>query len=179
MKGESCNFAAANKVFQRMNKYANTDYKLITRHAEDISGRMMYDILRLRQDIFLVEENMVYPDLDDIDLTAEHVMLYSLAASDRRLDGYARVYYDETERRIKIGRMAIRKECRRKGHGKAVMLEAIGVAGGKLGGSEVWLDAQIHAIPFYGKLGFKVASEEFIEAGIPHVSMVLNVVDAK
>lgn len=162
-----------------MNKYANTDYKLITRRAEDISGRMMYDILRLRQDIFFVEEDIVYPDIDDIDLAAEHVMLYSPAASCRRLDGYARVYYDETERRIKIGRMAIRKECRRKGYGKAVMLEAIGVAGDKPGGSEVWLDAQVHAIPFYERIGFRRASDEFIEVGIPHVRMVANIIKDK
>lgn len=133
-----------------------------------LSAVQLFDILKLRQDVFFVEENIIYPDLDDIDKEAIHVF----TTISGEVASYARVYWDEAEKRVKIGRVATAAEHRGKGLASGIIRRCIEAAKKDFHADEVWLDAQIHATSFYESLGFKVASGRFMEAGIEHVRMV-------
>lgn len=130
----------------------------------------LYDILKLRQDVFMWEENIHYPDLDDVDKEAMHVF----AVDKDVLAAYARVYWEDSEKQAKIGRVVTTPAYRGKGFASKVVKEAVAVAKKHYNVSEVWLDAQEHVISFYESLGFTIASEPFIEAGIKHVKMVIK-----
>lgn len=135
---------------------------------KSLSSIQLFDILRLRQDVFFVEENIIYPDLDDIDKEAIHVF----ATINGEVVSYARVYNDEAEKHVKIGRVVTAAKYRGKGLASEIIKECVKVGKENYGVGEFWLDAQIHAITFYESLGFEIASERFIEAGIEHVRMV-------
>lgn len=150
------------------------NFNILTYDIDSMTGRQMYDILRLRQDVFFVEEDIQYADLDDYDPLAVHVMAVAEDGGEEVLAAYARVYEDVETAHVKIGRVAVAAKYRHMGFGEAVMKAAVSEAHNRFRAHEVWLDAQIHVIGFYEKLGFKQMSEPFIEAGIEHVSMALS-----
>lgn len=128
----------------------------------------LYDILRLREKVFVVEQNCVYADLDDNDQESWHVCLYDGGT----LAAYARYYIlDEKKGIVKIGRVVTDPDYRRKGLGSKVVSAAIRSALGEISPKKFYIEAQCYAIPFYENLGFKVKSEPFLEDGIPHVKM--------
>lgn len=133
-----------------------------------LSALQLFDILKLRQDVFFVEENIIYPDLDDIDKEAIHVF----ATLKGEIVSYARIYNDEIEKRVKIGRVVTAAKHRGKGLASEIINRCVDEGKAKFNASYIWLDAQIHAITFYESLGFKIASDRFMEAGIEHIRMV-------
>ena len=144
--------------------------QLLVSDINSLTGRQMYDVCRLRQDVFTIEQNCWVPELDDTDLVATHILLYE----DNILASYARVYKDDNEGHIKIGRVVTAKAFRGKSLGSDVIRKSIQVAQDKYNAQEVWLDAQVQAIPFYEKCGLKVMSDPFMEDGIQHVKMVFK-----
>ncbi|WP_105104156.1 GNAT family N-acetyltransferase [Microbulbifer pacificus] len=119
----------------------------------------------IRQKVF-VEEQQVPEELewDDLEESAQHFLVYlsNKAVGTGRLTGGG-----------KIGRMAILKEAR--GHGAGLeLLKRICKFARVSGQKNVYLNAQVHAVPFYEKAGFAVTGEEFMEADIPHVRMDLT-----
>lgn len=139
-----------------------------------LTAERLYDILKLRQDVFLFEENIHYPDLDDVDKEAIHVFAVAGGDGKETVASYARVYFDMDEGHVKIGRVVTAAAHRGGGLASKVMANAVSEACKHFGVSEVWLDAQEHVVDFYARLGFTVASEPFIEAGIKHVKMVFR-----
>lgn len=133
-----------------------------------LSAMQLFDILKLRQDVFFVEEKIIYPDLDGIDKEARHVF----TTINGEIASYARVYWDCAEKRVKIGRVVTAAEHRGKGLASEIIRRCVEVGKKDFNAKEIWLDAQIHAVSFYESLGFKVASGRFMEAGIEHVRMV-------
>lgn len=133
-----------------------------------LSAMQLFDILKLRQDVFFVEENIINPDLDDIDKEAIHVF----TTINGEIASYARVYRDRAEKRVKIGRVVTAAERRGKGLASEIIRRCVEIGKKDFKAKEIWLDAQIHAVSFYESLGFKVASGRFIEAGIEHIRMV-------
>ena len=85
---------------------------------------------------------------------------------------YARVYFDPVEKHVKVGRVATAAAYRGLGIGGKVMRRCCEVARDRFKASEVWLDAQLHAVGFYKSMGFQVVSDVFMEAGIEHVRMI-------
>ncbi len=121
-----------------------------------------YDI---RRRVFQDEQGVpAEEEFDADDERATHV----LATVDGTPAGTGRVVFHPDY--AKIGRMAVRKEWRRHGVGRAIMDALTGVAAGR-GVTRFVLHAQVQAIPFYAALGFGIVSEEFEEAGIPHRRM--------
>ncbi|QIL91800.1 GNAT family N-acetyltransferase [Microbulbifer sp. SH-1] len=119
----------------------------------------------IRQKVF-VEEQQVPEDLewDELEESAQHFLVYQSdkAVGTGRLTGGG-----------KIGRMAILKDAR--GHGAGLeLLKRICKFARVSGQKNVYLNAQVHAVPFYEKAGFSVTGEEFMEADIPHVRMDLT-----
>lgn len=122
----------------------------------------------IRQKVF-VEEQQVPEDLewDELEESAQHFLIYqsNKAIGTGRLTGSG-----------KIGRMAILKDARGNGAGLE-LLQRICKFARVSGQKNVYLNAQVHAVPFYEKAGFAVTGEEFMEADIPHVRMDLTLND--
>jgi predicted GNAT family N-acyltransferase len=122
----------------------------------------------LREQVFVREQN-VPADLewDDLDETATHL----LATIDDKPIACARIINYQS-----IGRMAVSKHWRGMWLGMALLLEAIKICK-QQGSKTIVLSAQTHAIGFYRRAGFKVVSDEYLDANIPHVDMQLAFTD--
>lgn len=122
-----------------------------------------YAVWRLRQDVFVVEQECPYADLDgrDAEPGTRHVVL----REDEAVVGYARVLDDGAQWRI--GRVALARSARGRGLADVVVETALQVCPDR----DVVLDAQAPLVGWYERLGFAVAGAEFLEDGIPHVPM--------
>lgn len=139
------------------------------RRFDELTVRELYAVLKLRSDVFVVEQECVYPDLDNKDLSAYHVWLEDggeIVAYLRVLD--AGVSFEEAS----IGRVISVR--RREGFGTRIVAEGIRVAKEKFGADAIRIEAQTYARGLYEKLGFVQTTEEFLEDGIPHIGMLLN-----
>ena len=123
----------------------------------------------LRRAVF-IDEQGVDPDLevDGLDSEATHL----LAVKNGHPVGTARILF--TEDMAKVGRVCVLPELRGTGMGKALMMAAIAECRSRLGLAQVRLGAQTYAIGFYQALGFVAEGPEFMDAGIPHREMVLE-----
>lgn len=141
---------------------------LYIKHFNELTTMELYRILRARAEIFVVEQDCVYQDLDNKDLNAWHVWYEDedgVAAYCRVLD--KGVSY---ENEGSIGRVITVK--RGTGLGYKVMMEGIRIAEEKFGQTSLRISAQQYAQGFYEKCGFVRVSEPYLEDDIPHVQMV-------
>ena len=136
------------------------------KHFTELAAEELYEILKLRVDVFVVEQNCPYPEIDGRDQDAWHVSL----REGGRLLAYLRVL-PRGEGEAAIGRVLAVE--RRRGLGTKVVEEGIRVAREKLGAGRIYLEAQTYARGLYEKLGFRPCGEEFLEDGIPHIPMEL------
>lgn len=130
---------------------------------DDLAPRTAYELWRLRQQVFVVEQDCPYPDLDgrDLEETTRHVVLLE----DDDLIGCLRVLDDGDWARI--GRVAVAQGARGRGLAARILDEALAVCGDR----EVRLDAQTGLTAFYAGYGFVVTGPEFDEDGVMHVPM--------
>ena len=131
----------------------------------DLTTTSLYEILKARVNVFVVEQNCPYPELDDIDYRSIHVYL----EENGKILGYCRVFQRD-ESLIQIGRVLSTE--RKKHYGYRVMEQGIKVAKEVFKGNQIYIEAQCYAIAFYEKFGFVTISEPFLEDGIPHVKMI-------
>jgi ElaA protein len=129
---------------------------------DDLPAPRLYEVLRFRQAIFVVEQASPYEDLDGRDQPAEHL----LAHIDGTLAGYLRVIPEEG--RVGIGRVAVASAYRRRGVARQMMEAAFA----RYPGAEVAISAQTYLAPFYAGLGFSPTSSEYDDTGVPHIDMV-------
>lgn len=143
--------------------------ELHVKRFDELSAAELYAILKLRVEVFMLEQRCLYPELDGLDRDALHVWLSDndgVAAYLRILGRGMRSEY------VTIGRViAVR---RRGGLGTQVMREGIRAARERLGADSIYVEAQTYAQHFYGRLGFRRISEPFDEDGISHVKMLLD-----
>ncbi|MCM3725701.1 GNAT family N-acetyltransferase [Neobacillus cucumis] len=128
------------------------------------------DAFSIRKIVFVKEQNVpIEEEIDQYEDDATHFVMYGdtdnpLAAGRFRVvDGYG-----------KVERICVLKEARKSGAGRK-MMNAIETFARKQGLHKLKLNAQTHAIPFYAGLGYEVVSEEFLDAGIPHKTMVKQI----
>ncbi len=135
----------------------------------ELSTRDIHDVLRLRQTIFIVEQNCAFADADGLDIEAIH----GLGRSDRgELVAVARLLPPGCKYPIpSIGRVAVAKHSRSCGHGRSMVAQALFEARRRFPISPVHIDAQAYLERFYASFGFVRISEPFDEDGIPHVAM--------
>lgn len=139
----------------------------VVKRFEELTVEELYEILKLRADVFIVEQNCVYQDIDDKDKGAWHVFL----RDDDGLKAYLRVLDKGVVfKEVSIGRVVSKK--REQGFGKMVMEVGIKTAIDKFGADKIKIVAQSYAEGFYRKMGFVTVSEEFMYDGIPHVYMI-------
>lgn len=144
--------------------------KLFVKHFSELSTGELYRILRLRAEVFVVEQNCPYQDLDDRDQDAWHVWIEDEGGE---VLACLRVFrFDESH--SQIGRVVDSSAVRGTGVGKSLMLKGIDVAKEHFPGLPILIHAQQYAKGFYEKCGFEVSSDPFDEDGIPHVEMLLN-----
>ncbi|MCU0402106.1 MAG: GNAT family N-acetyltransferase [Algoriphagus sp.] len=135
----------------------------------ELTNDELYAILRLRSEVFVVEQNCPYLDLDNKDQKCHHLMLYD----EDRLAAYCRllpagISFSE----ISIGRVISAPSHRGTGVGKKVMQLGIDYCEELFGKGPIRIGAQVFAKPFYEALGFVAEGEEYLEDDIPHVEMV-------
>jgi ElaA protein len=141
--------------------------ELIVKHFDELSTRELYEILKTRAEIFVVEQDCVYQDLDDKDQDAIHVFCWN---DKGRVAGCLRVFMkDEDNKVAQIGRVVTLEHG--KGLGGKLLRKGVEVAESSFGANSIYLEAQKYAIGYYAKEGFEVVSDEFLEDGIPHVKM--------
>ena len=131
----------------------------------------LYRILKLRQDVFIVEQNCVYADLDDLDQPAWHM----LASRDESLLAYLRCFppglvYEESA----LGRIAVNPEARGLKLGREIVQRGIDFNRERWPGAGIRIGAQQYLVQFYESYGFVTDSDVYDEDGIPHVKMVLE-----
>ncbi|MBQ5334587.1 MAG: GNAT family N-acetyltransferase [Oscillospiraceae bacterium] len=144
--------------------------KLNIRHYRDLTTDELYEILRARCAVFVVEQNCPYQDLDGLDQRSVHVFY---TREDGSVAGCLRLYtLDGEHGTVHLGRVVTTD--RGTGLGRKMLHEGVLQARAMLPGCEIVIHAQCYAIGFYAKEGFRVTSEEFMEDDIPHVEMRLS-----
>jgi ElaA protein len=147
------------------------DWRLVRLKA--MSGPEVYDVLALRQAVFMIEQGIDVLDADGLDLEALHLC----GRSDEGLIAYARIFLlegedEEYERAVKIGRVVVAEGARGRGLGRELMLQALSCAAELAPDAPVVMSVQSHLVAFYESLGFGLAGEIYDDHGVPHVDMV-------
>lgn len=142
-------------------------YKVFISTYSQLSKDELMEILRSRQDVFVVEQNCPYPDIDDHDYDSTFVFI----RNDRKLCASMRMF-ERDERTIQLGRILTLE--RGKGWGRIMMESAIRHIRENTPYEQIYIEAQTYAAGFYERFGFRTASAEFLEDGIPHVVMLAD-----
>lgn len=139
---------------------------------DELNKNELYDLLKLRSEVFVVEQNCVYQDIDDKDIKGTH--FFGQDGSD--LIAYLRV----TEagvlypNHISIGRVVVKQTHRNKKLGNEILAKAIDFCRKKFPKTPIKISAQTHLKSFYNQLGFEFKGEAYLEDGIPHCAMYLG-----
>ncbi len=139
---------------------------------EELSPHELYAILRLRSEVFVVEQDCVYLDMDDKDQQSHHL----LGSLHNRLIAYTRILppgssYSEPS----IGRVVTSPSARRSGAGRLLMMQSINAVHGLYGEIPIRIGAQLYLKEFYGSFGFVQQGEIYLEDGIEHIHMLKGV----
>ncbi|QMU29232.1 GNAT family N-acetyltransferase [Adhaeribacter radiodurans] len=129
----------------------------------------LYNLLRLRSEVFVVEQNCIFLEMDNKDQTCHHLLLYQnnqLAACARLLP--PGLYYEQ----ISIGRIVTSLQARGTGLGKKLVSTAIKECYRLFGTGPIKIGAQLYAKAFYEKFGFTQTGEIYDEDGIDHIHMI-------
>ena len=143
-------------------------------HFDDLSNAALYAILRLRSEVFVVEQNCVFLDMDDKDQQCFHVSGWHKG----KLVAYTRlvppgISYDEPS----IGRVVTSPAARRTGIGKILMQYSIEKLFSIFGKQPIKIGAQLYLKNFYESIGFSVAGPVYIEDGIDHIEMLFPILE--
>ena len=135
----------------------------------ELSTHELYAVLQLRAEVFVVEQDCVYQDLDNKDLDAYPV----LGVLDTKIVAYARIfkpgdYFLESS----IGRIVVKKEFRKFQYGYQLVQNSIQFIENNLQQNTILISAQSYLTKFYNSLGFTQVGEEYLEDGIPHIKML-------
>ncbi len=141
--------------------------KLTVKKYDGLTLDELYEIVRVRLEVFVTEQKCIYNDLDFVDKQAYHVFLIE----DGRIYGYLRVYSLDAKT-AKIGRVL--STVRGEGYGGQVLSAGIETAFETMGKEEIIIHSQSYATGFYEKYGFEIYGEEFLEENIPHRYMRLR-----
>ncbi|MBO7197074.1 MAG: GNAT family N-acetyltransferase [Clostridia bacterium] len=129
----------------------------------ELSARELYEIVRARQEIFLMEQNIICRDFDGVDYDSMHCFLWE----NDKVVAYMRAFMVDGE--IHLGRFLTVRHG--EGLGRRLMELSLPVVKDKFNCEKISFHAQKHAEGFYKKFGFKTVSDVFLEEGIEHVKM--------
>ena len=144
----------------------NADWKIKT--FSELNTTELYEIIKARINVFVVEQDCPYPDLDDYDQKAIHLW----AEKEGEVLAYCRIFdkgikYNETS----IGRVVTTEKARGTGFGKQLIIYALDIIENRLGTPEVRISAQDYLLKFYSGFGFQDTGKKYLEDNIPHTEM--------
>ena len=145
-------------------------YTWLTKPFAELTLKQLYEVLKLRQDVFIVEQECCYDDIDSADDAAVHMLV---VGSDEQLVAYLRLFEpgvrcDEAS----IGRIIVSRAARGVGLGKRLVEQGIDYCQSAFPNAGIRIEAQAHLQKFYADCGFETVSESRLVDGIPHVDML-------
>ena len=142
-------------------------------HFTDLTAIDVYQLAKLRIDVFVVEQACAYPELDNLDLLDDTVHLFASLAS--QPTAYARILAPRPHAPqplpLRIGRVVVARNNRRQGLASALMKRVMAHCETEFTGQDLYLAAQVEVMDFYSSLGFAHCSEPYLEDGIEHIDM--------
>ena len=147
---------------------------IVIKKFSELSTEEIYNILKLRAEVFVVEQNCVYQDIDEKDKKATHLFI----EKNNEIIAYTRIFKkgDYYEENPSIGRVVVSKKERGKNLGKEIMLNSIEFIKKEMEGRKIELSAQKYLDKFYKDLDFYSEGEDYLEDGIPHQRMFYDLV---
>ncbi len=138
----------------------------------ELDVQSVYQLFKLRQQVFVIEQTCLYEDIDELDLQALHLLGQDQSSS---LIAYLRILapglcYDEPA----IGRVVVNPTCRGEGLGRLLIEQGTRLTREHFGQTAIRISAQQHLTQLYSEAGFEVAGEMYVEDGIAHVEMLLT-----
>ncbi len=135
----------------------------------ELSLSELYKVLRLRAEVFVVEQDCVYQDIDNKDQKALHVIGYK----NNNIIAYTRIFdAGDYFEKASIGRVVVSETERKYGYGHDLIKQSIVAIKDQYSKEEIKISAQCYLKNFYEKHNFKQIGEEYLEDGIPHIAMV-------
>ncbi|MCF6280382.1 MAG: GNAT family N-acetyltransferase [Flavobacteriaceae bacterium] len=142
--------------------------KTTTKTFNELSITELYDVLRLRSQVFVVEQDCVYQDVDDKDQKALHLFI----SDADKIVGYTRMFdKGDSFKEASIGRVVVQENHRDKKLGHTLIKESIKAIQTHYNTSKIKISAQTHLKHFYESHGFIQTGSEYLEDGIPHIKM--------
>lgn len=155
-----------------MLKSSNDLYNFILKKFDQLTLNELYNLLRLRNEVFIVEQKCPYQDLDNKDYKAHHLLIYK----EEKLVAYSRIFPEKVSfNEASIGRIIVCKELRSTGLGKILMKKSIESLFAIHGEQPIRIGAQFYAVPFYKKFGFETDGDIYLEDHIEHIEMIRKV----
>ena len=150
--------------------------KFKTKKFKDLTVTELYDLLKLRSVIFVLEQKCIYVDADGNDEKSLHILGYKTTAKGKnKLVAYARIVPPGTIfKTVSIGRVVVDEKFRGKENGYLLMEKAIKETIKKYDPKVISLSAQTHLQKFYSRLGFVATGKVYLDCDIPHITMLLN-----
>lgn len=143
--------------------------EIIVKTFDELTIHELHDLLQLRVEVFVVEQDCVYQDIDGKDKKALHI----IGKKQGKVVAYTRcfgpgIYFEEAA----IGRVVVEKGQRKYGYGHDIMKASKVALNEKFNTDIIKLSAQTHLVKFYRSHGFKTIGNEYLEDGIPHIAMI-------
>jgi len=139
---------------------------------QDLGSDRLYEILKLRSEVFVVEQKCAYQDLDNKDEKALHLV----GEKNNKIIAYTRIFKKgDFFKNSSIGRVLVKKKYRNKDYGRKIMTSSIEKLKKDPKEEIIELSAQKYLLKFYSELGFEKVGEEYLEDNIPHVKMILKI----
>lgn len=143
--------------------------EIIIKRFKDLDIKELYEILRAREAVFVIEQECFYQDLDKKDYNAYHMYMID----DDKVAAYLRILDKVISfKEISIGRVMVDSEYRGNDLANTLMKSAIDFIEHNMNETKIRISAQLYLKEFYNRLGFEVESEEYIEDSIPHIEML-------
>lgn len=144
---------------------------IICKKFNELTLEELYEILKLRSEVFVVEQNCIYNDIDGKDLTSSHIMI----KENGKIKAYLRalqpgVSYENAS----LGRVLVSPDARGKGYAKAIVTKGVEYILNNFNTTKITIGAQEYLKNFYSEIGFKPISEVYDEDGIPHLDMTFE-----
>ena len=142
---------------------------LVVKYFDELTTKELYEILKARAEVFVVEQNCIYQDLDDNDYRSLHIFY----EEEGKILAYLRAFHKSDEPgTVHVGRVLT--IARGTGLGGKLLHEAIKQIREKMNPKQIFIGAQSYATGFYAKEGFRITSDEYLEDGIYHMEMRLK-----
>ncbi|MGL4510055.1 GNAT family N-acetyltransferase [Cetobacterium sp.] len=144
---------------------------VICKKFNELTLEELYEILKLRSEVFVVEQKCIYNDIDGKDLTSSHIMI----KENGKIKAYLRalqpgVSYEDAS----LGRVLVSPDARGKGYAKVIVTKGVEYILNNFNTTKITIGAQEYLKNFYSEIGFKPISEAYDEDGIPHLDMTFE-----